>query len=191
MAGEFKFTFGPWNIHEGADPFGPTVRKTVEFGKKLKMYKTLGFDFDAYPFTEVAHKFVDSYMSEYHSCQLHPSAREILKTTRDLFPCQSILSATDQESLNEMVTHFQLETYFDHWYGIADKLAASKIERGFELMAQAGYSKDETVLIGDTDHDIDVGQELGIEVLLVAHGHHSFDRLADKHRPDKVLPTFF
>ncbi|MEN6307818.1 MAG: TIM barrel protein [Anaerohalosphaeraceae bacterium] len=44
MAGVFKFTFGPWNIHEGADPFGPMVRKTVEFGKKLKMYKTMGFD---------------------------------------------------------------------------------------------------------------------------------------------------
>jgi xylose isomerase len=44
MAGIFKFTFGPWNIHEGADPFGPTVRKTLEFSKKLKMYKSLGFD---------------------------------------------------------------------------------------------------------------------------------------------------
>jgi xylose isomerase len=44
MAGKFKFTFGPWNIHEGADPFGPEVRKTVDFGKKLKMYKELGFD---------------------------------------------------------------------------------------------------------------------------------------------------
>ena len=44
MAGEFRFTFGPWNIHEGADPFGPTVRDTIEFGKKLKMYKELGFD---------------------------------------------------------------------------------------------------------------------------------------------------
>lgn len=44
MAGIFKFTFGPWNIHEGADVFGPAVRKTVEFGKKLKLYKELGFD---------------------------------------------------------------------------------------------------------------------------------------------------
>jgi xylose isomerase len=44
MAGKFKFTFGPWNIHEGADPFGPVVRKKVEFGKKLKLYKKLGFD---------------------------------------------------------------------------------------------------------------------------------------------------
>ncbi len=44
MAGIFKFTFGPWNIHEGADPFGPTVRKTLDFGIKLSLYKKLGFD---------------------------------------------------------------------------------------------------------------------------------------------------
>jgi xylose isomerase len=44
MAGEFRFSFGPWNIHEGADPFGPRVRKTVSFAKKLGMYKKLGFD---------------------------------------------------------------------------------------------------------------------------------------------------
>lgn len=44
MAGEYRFSFGPWNIHEGADPFGPEVRQTVEFGNKLKMYKELGFD---------------------------------------------------------------------------------------------------------------------------------------------------
>ena len=44
MAGEYRFSFGPWNIHEGADPFGPTVRPSIEFGKKLEQYKKLGFD---------------------------------------------------------------------------------------------------------------------------------------------------
>jgi len=44
MAGEYRFSFGPWNIHEGADPFGPPVRESIKFGKKLKMYKKLGFD---------------------------------------------------------------------------------------------------------------------------------------------------
>ena len=41
---DYRFSFGPWNIHEGADPFGPPVRPTVEFAKKLKLYKQLGFD---------------------------------------------------------------------------------------------------------------------------------------------------
>jgi xylose isomerase len=44
MAGKFKFTFGPWNIHEGSDPFGPEVRKSVSFTNKLALYKKLGFD---------------------------------------------------------------------------------------------------------------------------------------------------
>ena len=44
MAGEFRFSFGPWNIHEGADPFGPEVRNTISFNDKLEMYKKLGFD---------------------------------------------------------------------------------------------------------------------------------------------------
>ena len=44
MADDYRFTFGPWNIHEGADPFGPTVRASVAFAEKLKLYKELGFD---------------------------------------------------------------------------------------------------------------------------------------------------
>ncbi|MDZ7619367.1 MAG: TIM barrel protein [Patescibacteria group bacterium] len=44
MSGEYRFSFGPWNIHEGADPFGPSVRPTIEFAEKLGMYKKLGFD---------------------------------------------------------------------------------------------------------------------------------------------------
>jgi xylose isomerase len=44
MAGTFRFTFGPWNIHEGADPFGPEVRDSIPFHEKLAAYKRLGFD---------------------------------------------------------------------------------------------------------------------------------------------------
>ncbi|MCK5845425.1 MAG: TIM barrel protein [Victivallales bacterium] len=44
MAGTFRFSFGPWNIHEGADPFGPMVRDSIEFNKKIEVYKKLGFD---------------------------------------------------------------------------------------------------------------------------------------------------
>ena len=42
--GRYRFSFGPWNIDEGADPFGPTVRPSVEFARKLRVYKELGFD---------------------------------------------------------------------------------------------------------------------------------------------------
>jgi xylose isomerase len=40
----YRFTFGPWNISAGADPFGPPVRKEVPFAAKIREYKKLGFD---------------------------------------------------------------------------------------------------------------------------------------------------
>jgi len=40
----YTFSFGPWNIHEGSDPFGPEVRPSISFADKLTRYKELGFD---------------------------------------------------------------------------------------------------------------------------------------------------
>ena len=40
----YRFSFGPWNIHEGADPFGPPVRPAISFEDKLPVYKDLNFD---------------------------------------------------------------------------------------------------------------------------------------------------
>lgn len=44
MPTDYRFSFGPWNIHEGADPFGPPIRPTIEFRDKLTLYKELGFE---------------------------------------------------------------------------------------------------------------------------------------------------
>jgi xylose isomerase len=40
----YRFSFGPWNIHEGADPFGPVVRPARSFADKLAVFGELGFD---------------------------------------------------------------------------------------------------------------------------------------------------
>ncbi|MCG8583593.1 MAG: TIM barrel protein, partial [Pirellulales bacterium] len=40
----YRFSFGPWNISEGADPFGPEVRDVFPHEEKYGLYKKLGFD---------------------------------------------------------------------------------------------------------------------------------------------------
>lgn len=40
----YRFSFGPWNIHEGGDPFGPTVRAERTFAEKLSLLKKLDYD---------------------------------------------------------------------------------------------------------------------------------------------------
>jgi xylose isomerase len=40
----YRFSFGPWNISEGADPFGPEVRPAFPHEKKYALYKPMGFE---------------------------------------------------------------------------------------------------------------------------------------------------
>ena len=40
----YKFCFGPWNLSEGQDPYGPTTRPAQSFDWKLAQLKKLGFD---------------------------------------------------------------------------------------------------------------------------------------------------
>lgn len=41
---KYRFSFGPWNISEGADPFGPIVRSPYSLIEKLDWYQPLGFE---------------------------------------------------------------------------------------------------------------------------------------------------
>jgi xylose isomerase len=40
----YRFCFGPWNISEGADPYGPPTRPAQTFDWKLAALKQLGYD---------------------------------------------------------------------------------------------------------------------------------------------------
>ncbi|MDB6155016.1 MAG: xylA 2 [Chthoniobacteraceae bacterium] len=40
----YRFSFGPWNISEGADPFGPEVRPAFAHEDKYALYRPLGFE---------------------------------------------------------------------------------------------------------------------------------------------------
>lgn len=40
----FRYSVGPWNVHEGADAFGPEVRESLSFEEKVRKFKEIGFD---------------------------------------------------------------------------------------------------------------------------------------------------
>jgi xylose isomerase len=40
----YRFSFGPWNISEGGDPFGPEVRPAFPHEEKYALYRPLGFE---------------------------------------------------------------------------------------------------------------------------------------------------
>jgi len=74
----YRFSFGPWNIHTGADPFGPPVRPERTFDDKLGVYKELGFD---------AVQFHDDDavpgLDDLSPAQIREAAREVKKKLDD------------------------------------------------------------------------------------------------------------
>ncbi|MFV0439781.1 MAG: TIM barrel protein [Lachnospirales bacterium] len=40
---KFKYSVGPWNVHSGADSYGPATRDEISFEEKVKTFAEMGF----------------------------------------------------------------------------------------------------------------------------------------------------
>ncbi|MCD8334403.1 MAG: hypothetical protein LUC35_03440 [Clostridiales bacterium] len=40
---KFKFSVGPWNVHSGADSYGPATRQEIDFDEDLARFAEIGF----------------------------------------------------------------------------------------------------------------------------------------------------
>lgn len=163
-------------------------KKIFEFPVRL-YYDALGFDYNKRPFEQLCNDFVVRYMKGIHQCAPFKHVIPVLNEVSQSDKIQSVLSATDQASLDIMIKHYKFENTFDYTFGIKDKFAASKIERGHELMKKVNASPQDTLMIGDTLHDLEVGEELGIDVLLLDHGHQCGDKLRSRYSNVYTIKT--
>jgi len=147
----------------------------------IRYYEQLGFNFHKESFESLCHKFVDRFMDGVQNLPLIPEVKTVLTQLHAENTVQSVLSATDQVNLDAMIQHFELGSIFKYVYGIDNKFAGSKIERGHQLIEVCQIDKEETVIIGDTLHDLEVAEALGIHAVLISHGHQCHTRLKAKH----------
>ncbi|MBI5960065.1 MAG: HAD family hydrolase [Chloroflexi bacterium] len=144
----------------------------------IDYYRRVGFDFAVDSFENLSNEFIGEYQRRMLECQLRPQTREVLEGIQQLGLTQSILSAMKQEMLDEMIEHFALTRYFADVVGISDHHAAGKIDSARRWMAKQAVSPADMVFVGDTTHDYEVAQELGVTCWSIASGHHSEERLA-------------
>ncbi len=140
-------------------------------------YRKLGFAKGTAAFETATLQFVESYRKRVGTSRLHAGTELVLKTIQDSGVKQSILSAAHQDDLESLLKHFGIRAYFDHIFGLNDHYAAGKIDRGHKLIKACGIPAKDSLLIGDTDHDWEVGQALGLDVLLLGDGHQTHERL--------------
>jgi phosphoglycolate phosphatase len=142
-------------------------------------YIALGFNFDKEPFEIPAHQFIDLYRNKLHLAPLQPDTLVILDFFRKHHFQQVILSAMEQEFLEETLKSKGILEYFNEVAGIKNHLGDGKLEMAIELVIKLGKKPDELVLIGDTVHDFEVAEGSGIRCILIAEGHQSYERLKD------------
>jgi phosphoglycolate phosphatase len=144
-------------------------------------YKKIGFKYTEEEFKTASIQFSRDHNKALKDCRLFEGTVEFILSLRRRGIKQSVLSATHEPLLFRQLEEFNILHLFDWVYGLSDHYATSKIHRGQHLIAQSGLDASETLLIGDTDHDLAVGKTLGIEVLLIADGHQSYERLKEIH----------
>lgn len=152
-----------------------------------KYYEKVGFDFSKHSYAEISDVWMEIYQEKVLEAELFHGVREMLETIRAEGKRQFILSAAPEDHLSDVTVSHKIHHLFDAVYGLSDPMAATKVYRGHDLMRDQKIDASKAILIGDTVHDYEVAQALGIEVLLIADGHNPFEKLAGLHH--RVLPT--
>ena len=150
-------------------------------------YQAVGFDFTKEDFSVPAKEFIDLYDSRVKNCSLHHSTIEILTYFKEKRIRQFVLSAMKQNMLQQTLKHNRIFDFFEGVAGLNDHYAVSKIERGEQLISDFNIEKTNTWIVGDTIHDFEVAQRLGIKCVLIADGHQSEERLKSTGSP--VIPS--
>lgn len=142
-----------------------------------RYYCQLGFDYDEDPYSRLAEEFIAEYTERRYECGLHSGARELLTELKEQGLPQAVLSAYQQDALLQAVDYFKLSDYFDDIIGLNDIYASGKVENGLKYISGLSVDREEVLFIGDTVHDFEVAEAMGVQCVLVAHGHNNRPRL--------------
>ena len=140
-------------------------------------YQAIGFDFEKEDFATPAREFIDLYDNGVKNCLLHNSAIEVLTYFQNRGFRQFVLSAMKQNMLEQTLKQQNIFHFFEGVAGLNDHYATSKIQRGEQLISAFDIKKSNSWIIGDTIHDFEVAESMGIRCILIADGHQSIERL--------------
>jgi phosphoglycolate phosphatase len=122
-------------------------------------------------------RFPEIYWTRFREASVFPGTHELIERMTRAGIQSAILSAAEERYLREAVASLNLAIPRDRVFGISDHRALGKVERGKEIFTSLGVSPDSALMIGDTDHDVEVARALQIDVVLLEGGHQCLSRL--------------
>ena len=147
------------------------------FGFPVKdFYRTIGFQLENENWDAMAHEFHDCFLKD-TTISLHAQSITAIHAIRHAGIRQSVLSASEQSILTNMLNTFEISHLFEHVLGTNNLYGNSKLALGKKLLQTLNLPPPDVLLIGDSLHDHEVATALGTDCLLISHGHQSHKRL--------------
>ena len=148
----------------------------------IDFYRRIQFPLESENWDLVAREFHDVFLAD-TTFKLQSGTLNALSLIQNIGMGQSVLSASEQSILDQMLSNFEIRDYFRHVCGVDNLYGHSKVDVGHKLISQFRVPKASIVLVGDTLHDVEVAHALGITPILIAQGHQSRERLSQAGVP--------
>jgi len=136
-------------------------------------------------------EFISIYKSYYFefidSSILYPGVEEALNQLNEKQIKVSLLTTKGQEQADKIIDHFNLRLSFDYVMGRRDELAHKPSpESLLYICKKLQVDPSETLMVGDTELDIQCGKNAGAKSCGVIYGYRTKDQL-EKEKPDFIL----
>lgn len=140
-------------------------------------YERVGFDLEQESFEKLSIEFIAEYQKRWGDYQLRSEAHRVIDWLDRKGVTQSVLSASEQAMLETVTAHFGIAERMTALIGTGDHHAVSKLEQGLAHIQSLSVPRRRILLIGDTEHDYEVADSIGIDCALVTEGHAPRERL--------------
>lgn len=122
-------------------------------------------------FDEISRDYHRDYARRADETHLAGGAFELLRKLKNDGAHQYIITANHIDETTEIAERFGIVPFIDKISGAEDSFADSKISRAKALFDSLGIHRNDAILIGDTLHDLETANALGIDCVLVTYGH--------------------
>ena len=134
----------------------------------VKFYEHL-FDLNEVPMTVLSEEYQLGYRKYFEGLQ--QGAEALLRELRDCGIPQVILTSSNRELIEKDTRDLGVREYFSDLLGADDFRAGSKVQRGIDWIKAQPYPPETMVLVGDSLHDFEVAQAMGVNCILFSGGH--------------------
>ncbi len=122
-------------------------------------------------FEEISRDYHKDYLKRIDETHLADGAYELMHFLKEKGIHQYIVTANHIDEATDLTKKFGIFDCVEEILGAENTLAESKTERAKKLFNSLGIHRNDAIFIGDTLHDLETANALGIDCVLVSYGH--------------------